>query len=70
MKNWRQARRSLKTKYFLIALGVGAVLSLLLGGFAYYEHRIETADINQLTHAAVEQRLEAIWRPAPRHRAR
>ena len=30
----------------------------MLGGFAYYEHRIETADINQLTYATVEQRLE------------
>jgi diguanylate cyclase (GGDEF)-like protein/PAS domain S-box-containing protein len=51
--------QSLKTKYLLLALGVGAGLSLLLGGFAYYEHRIETADINQLTYATVEQKLEA-----------
>ena len=27
-------------------------------GFAYYEHRIDTADINQLTYATVEQKLE------------
>ncbi len=51
--------RSLKTKYLLIALGVDVVLSLLLGGFAYYEHRIDTADINQLTYTAVQQKLEA-----------
>ena len=51
--------RSLKTKYLLLALGVGMVLSLLLGGLSYYEHRIDTADINQLTHTAVEQKLEA-----------
>ncbi len=27
--------------------------------FAYYEHRVDTADINQLTYATVEQKLEA-----------
>ncbi len=51
--------KSLKTKYLLTALGVGAALSLLLGGFAYYAHRIETADSNQLTYSTVEQRLES-----------
>src|SRR5271167_3903580 len=51
--------RSLKTKYLLVALGVGAVLSLLLGGLAYYEHRIDAADVNQLTYATVAQKLEA-----------
>jgi diguanylate cyclase (GGDEF)-like protein/PAS domain S-box-containing protein len=50
---------SLKTKYLLTALVVGVVLALLLAGFSYYEHRVDTADINQLTHAAVEQKLEA-----------
>ena len=50
--------QSLKTKYLLTALGVGGALSLLLGGFAYYAHRIETADSNQLTYSTVEQRLE------------
>ena len=50
--------QSLKTKYLLLALGVGAGLSLLLGGFAYYEHRIDSADISQLTYATVEQKLE------------
>jgi hypothetical protein len=51
--------RSLKAKYLLLALGVGAVLLLLLGGLSYYEHRVDTADINELTHTAVEQKLEA-----------
>src|SRR5882757_4879818 len=51
--------RSLKTNYLLLALGVGTVLLLLLGGLSYYEHRVDTADINQLTHTAVEQKLEA-----------
>jgi len=51
--------RSLKTKYLLTALVVGMVLAVLLAGLSYYEHRVDTADINQLTHAAVEQKLEA-----------
>ena len=51
--------RSLKTKYLLLALAVGAVLSLVLGGLAYYEHRVDAADINQLTYATVAQKLEA-----------
>src|ERR1700749_1238277 len=50
--------RSLKTSYLLLALGVSAVLALLLGGLAYYEHRITTSDANQLTYATVEQKLE------------
>src|SRR5580704_9538178 len=51
--------RSLKTKYLLLALAVGAVLSLLLGGLAYYEHRVNAADDNQVTYATVAQKLEA-----------
>ncbi len=51
--------RSLKTKYLLLALAVGAVLSLLLGGLSYYEHRLDAADVNQLTYATVAQKLEA-----------
>ncbi|HEX4152863.1 MAG TPA: EAL domain-containing protein [Steroidobacteraceae bacterium] len=50
--------QSLKTQYLLLALGIGAVLSLLLGGVAYYEHRIDTADISRLTYATVEQKLQ------------
>jgi diguanylate cyclase (GGDEF)-like protein/PAS domain S-box-containing protein len=50
--------RSLKSKYLLLALGLGAGLALLLGGFAYYEHRIDSADIARLTYATVEQKLE------------
>jgi len=51
--------RSLKTKYLLTALGVGAVLSLLLAGMAYYEHRVDAVAVNELTYAAVAQKLEA-----------
>ncbi len=51
--------RSLKTKYLMIAVAVSAVLGLLLGGFAYYEHRVNTADANQLTYATVAQSLES-----------
>jgi diguanylate cyclase (GGDEF)-like protein/PAS domain S-box-containing protein len=51
--------RSLKTKYLLLALAVGAVLSLVLGGLAYYEHRVDSADVNQLTYTTVAQKLEA-----------
>jgi len=50
--------QSLKSKYLLLALGIGAGLSLLLGGVAYYEHRIDTADISRLTYATVEQKLQ------------
>jgi diguanylate cyclase (GGDEF)-like protein/PAS domain S-box-containing protein len=51
--------RSLKTKYLLLALAVGGMLSLLLAGLAYYEHRVDAADVNQLTYATVAQKLEA-----------
>jgi diguanylate cyclase (GGDEF)-like protein/PAS domain S-box-containing protein len=51
--------RSLKTKYLLTALGVGALLSLLLAGMAYYEHRVDAVAVNELTYAAVAQKLEA-----------
>jgi diguanylate cyclase (GGDEF)-like protein/PAS domain S-box-containing protein len=50
--------KSLKTKYLLLAFGVGAGISLLFGGFAYYEHRIATADINRLAYSAVGKGLE------------
>jgi len=51
--------RSLKTKYLLLALALGGVMSLLLGGLSYYEHRVDAADVNQLTYATVAQKLEA-----------
>ncbi len=50
--------QSLKTKYLKLALGMGLGLAVLLGGFAYYEHRIDSADIAHLTYTAVEQKLE------------
>ena len=51
--------QSLKTNYLLLALGMGAGLALLLSGVAFYEHKIDTADIAHLTYATVEQKLEA-----------
>ena len=51
--------RSLKTKYLLLALAVGGGLSLILGGLAYYEHRVDAAYVNQLTYATVAHKLEA-----------
>ncbi len=51
--------KSLKTKYLLLALGVGAGIALLFGGFAYYEHRIDSADINQLAYTAVAEGLQS-----------
>jgi diguanylate cyclase (GGDEF)-like protein/PAS domain S-box-containing protein len=51
--------RSLKTKYSMFAVCICGVLALLLGGFAYYEHRVNTADSNQLTYATVAKSLEA-----------
>src|SRR5271168_4456719 len=51
--------RSLKSNYLLLAIGVSAVLLLILGGFAYYEHRLNTSDASQLTYVTVEQKLEA-----------
>ncbi len=51
--------RSLKTKYLLLALAVGGGLSLILGGLAFYEHRVDAAYVNQLTYATVAQKLEA-----------
>jgi diguanylate cyclase (GGDEF)-like protein/PAS domain S-box-containing protein len=50
---------SLKTKYLLIALAVSAVLAVMLGGLAFYEHRVNTRDANQLTYATVAHTLEA-----------
>jgi diguanylate cyclase (GGDEF)-like protein/PAS domain S-box-containing protein len=50
---------SLKTKYLLLAFGVGAALSLMLGGLAFYEHRADTADIDRLTFTTLERKLEA-----------
>jgi diguanylate cyclase (GGDEF)-like protein/PAS domain S-box-containing protein len=51
--------RSLKTNYLLTALAVSAVLVVFLGGLAYYEHRINTSEANQLTFTTVAQSLES-----------
>ena len=52
--------RSLRTKYLLLALGVGTFLSLLLGGVSYYQHKVDTADINQLTSASNVASTESV----------
>jgi diguanylate cyclase (GGDEF)-like protein/PAS domain S-box-containing protein len=51
--------QSLKTKYLLLALAVGGALTVLLGGLAYYEHRVDSKDIAALAYQAVEQKLDA-----------
>jgi hypothetical protein len=51
--------RRLKTNYLLLAVGVSALLLLILAAFAYYERRLNTSDANQLTYVTVEQKLEA-----------
>jgi len=50
---------SLKARYLLIALAAGAALAVLVGGFAYYQHRLDSAHLDRLTTAAVEQKLES-----------
>ncbi len=51
--------QSLKTNYLLLALGVGSLLAVLLGGLAYYEHRVDTNDANALTYSTVGRQLAA-----------
>jgi hypothetical protein len=50
---------SLKTNYLLLALAVVALIASLLGTLAYYERRIDSSDVNQLTATTVGQNLEA-----------
>jgi diguanylate cyclase (GGDEF)-like protein/PAS domain S-box-containing protein len=50
--------QSIKTNYVLLALAFVALLASLLGSLAYYEHRIDTTDVNRLTAATVGQKLE------------
>jgi diguanylate cyclase (GGDEF)-like protein/PAS domain S-box-containing protein len=51
--------QSLKSKYLLLAFAVIAVLSVLLGGLTYYEHRLDTDDVNQVTASTVGEKLNA-----------
>src|SRR5208337_3458957 len=48
----------LKARFPMLVLGVGAGLTLLVAGFAYYQHRVDAAAINELAHTAVQQKLE------------
>ncbi len=50
---------SLKTKYLQFAFGVVALLSLLVGSFAYIEHRIDAATISRIANGTVAKKLEA-----------
>ncbi|HEY2683951.1 MAG TPA: EAL domain-containing protein [Steroidobacteraceae bacterium] len=43
----------------MTALAVSAVLVVFLGGLAYFEHRINTSEANQLTYATVAKTLES-----------
>jgi diguanylate cyclase (GGDEF)-like protein/PAS domain S-box-containing protein len=50
--------QSIKTNYVLLALAFVALLASLLGSLAYYEHRIDSTDVNRLTAATVGHKLE------------
>ena len=48
---------SLKTKYTLSALGIGAFVALLLAGVLFWQHRLDATRLNVLAYRAVESRL-------------
>ncbi len=48
---------SLKTKYALSALGIGAFVALLLAGVLFWQYRFDAARLNALAYSAVESRL-------------
>jgi diguanylate cyclase (GGDEF)-like protein/PAS domain S-box-containing protein len=50
--------QSIKTNYVQLALAFVALLASLLGSLAYYEHRIDSTDVNRLTAATVGHKLE------------
>ncbi|HKE45802.1 MAG TPA: EAL domain-containing protein [Steroidobacteraceae bacterium] len=49
--------RSLKTKYALTALGIGAVVALLLVGVLFWQYKFDATRLNGLAYDSVEQRL-------------
>ncbi len=51
--------RSLKTTYLITALVVGGSLCLIIGGSAYYAHRVGMREIDRVTYGSVERKLEA-----------
>lgn len=50
--------KNLKTKYLLLALAAGVLLSLLVAGLMVFEHG-GGRKVNELSYASVQQRLEA-----------
>ncbi len=48
---------SLKTKYALSALGIGAVVALLLAGLLFWQYRMDSSRLTELAYGTVEQRL-------------
>lgn len=48
---------SLKTKYALIALGIGACVTLLLGAVLFWQYRLDASRLSILAHRAVESKL-------------
>jgi diguanylate cyclase (GGDEF)-like protein/PAS domain S-box-containing protein len=57
--HFKTMAQSLKTNYLFIASGGILLLSLLVAGFAFYEHRADTSDAQSLAGAAVDRKLEA-----------
>jgi diguanylate cyclase (GGDEF)-like protein/PAS domain S-box-containing protein len=48
---------SLKSKYALSALGIGAFVALLLAGVLFWQYRLDATRLNELAYHAVESRL-------------
>ena len=48
---------SLKTKYVLSALGIGAFVALLLAGVLFWQYRLDATRLNVLAYRAVDSRL-------------
>jgi diguanylate cyclase (GGDEF)-like protein/PAS domain S-box-containing protein len=49
--------RSLKTKYALTALGLGAVVALLLAGVLFWQYQFDATRLSRLTFDSVEAKL-------------
>ena len=49
--------RSLKTKYALTALGLGAVVALLLAGVLFWQYRLDATRLSRLAYQSTEQEL-------------
>ena len=47
--------QSLKTKYALTALGIGAVVALLLAGVLFWQYRLDATRLSALAYHTVEE---------------